>query len=50
MEIQEDEGVHEEAQKLKEISESYHAKVVELSEQAQENQRVTNYFGHIQNL
>jgi phosphoserine phosphatase len=45
MEIQEDEGVHEEAQKLKETSESYHAKVVELSEQAQENhESMLEYF------
>lgn len=36
MEIQEDEKVKEEAIKLRKVSEEHHAKVVELSEQAQE--------------
>lgn len=45
MEITEDEKVKEEAQDLKKISEEHHAKVVELSTQAQEfHEKMLNYF------
>ncbi len=36
MDIQEDEKIKDEAQNLKKISEDHHAKVVELSTQAQD--------------
>ena len=45
MEIKEDDKVKEEAQTLKKVSEEHHAKVVELSEQAQEfHEKMLNYF------
>lgn len=45
MEIQEDEKVKDEAQDLKKVSEEHHAKVVELSTQAQEfHENMLNYF------
>jgi phosphoserine phosphatase len=44
-EIQEDEKIKNDAQKLKKTSEDYHAKVVELSENAQElHENMLNYF------
>lgn len=45
MEIKEDEKVKDEAQDLKKVSEEHHAKVVELSTQAQDfHEKMLNYF------
>jgi phosphoserine phosphatase len=49
--MQEDEESREEALKLKEISEGYHAKVVELSDQAQEtHEKMLEYFRRIDEI
>lgn len=45
MDIQEDEKIKDEAQNLKKVSEDHHAKVVELSTQAQDfHEKMLNYF------